>query len=67
MMCSYVQIEAGLDRASVAVPAIKAITTLVLKPAAQGLEPRIVRLIIEKVEQVCQQSLGLSEGKALTQ
>ena len=32
---------------------MKHITALVLNPSARGLEPRIVRGILERIEQVC--------------
>ena len=47
------QIEAGLDRASTGSSFIRDMTVLVLDPAAQGLEPRIVRSILERIEQAC--------------
>ena len=46
------QIEAGLDRVTVSAPAIREMTGLVLQEIAQGLEPRIVRSIVERIEQV---------------
>ena len=45
------QIEAGLDRASTGSSFIRDMTVLVLDPTAQGLEPRIVRSILERIEQ----------------
>ena len=47
-----VQIEAGLDRVTVSAPAIREMTGFVLQESARGLEPRIVRSIIERIEQV---------------
>ena len=46
------QIEAGLDHVTVSAPAIREMTTLVLRESARGLEPRIVRSIVERIEQV---------------
>ena len=47
----HLQIEAGLDRGSTSVQGIREMTALVLSPSAQGLEPRIVRGIIERLQQ----------------
>ncbi len=44
------QIEMGLDRGSTSVQGIREMTALVLSPGAQGLEPRIVRGIIERLQ-----------------
>ena len=46
------QIEAGLNRVTVSAPAIREMTSLVLQEDARGLEPRIVRSIVERIEQV---------------
>ena len=46
------QIEAGLDRVTVSAPAIREMTGFGLQESARGLEPRIVRSIIERIEQV---------------
>ena len=55
-----VQIEAGLDRVTVSAPAIREMTGFVLQESARGLEPRIVRSIIERIEQVLPLQLRLS-------
>jgi hypothetical protein len=47
----HLQIETGLDRGSTSVQGIREMTALVLSPGAQGLEPRIVRGIIERLQQ----------------
>lgn len=47
----HLQIEMGLDRGSTSVQGIREMTALVLSPGAQGLEPRIVRGIIERLQQ----------------
>ena len=47
----HLQIEMGLDRGSTSVQGIRQMTALVLSPGAQGLEPRIVRGIIERLQQ----------------
>jgi len=49
-----------LDRASIGVSYMKHITALVLNPSARGLEPRIVRGILERIEQVCSIITGSS-------
>ena len=49
-----VQIEAGLDRVTVSAPAIREMTGFVLQA------PRIVRSIIERIEQVLPLQLRLS-------
>ena len=48
----WLQIEAGLDKASTGSSFIRDMTVLVLDSAAQGLEPRIVRGILERIDQV---------------
>ena len=52
IVMNVVQIEAGLDRVTVSAPAIREMTSLVLQENARGLEPRIVRSIVERIEQV---------------
>ena len=52
IVMNVAQIEAGLDRVTVSAPAIREMTSLVLQENARGLEPRIVRSIVERIEQV---------------
>ena len=62
----HVQIEMGLDRGSTSVQGIREMTALVLSPGAQGLEPRIVRGIIERLQQqvsLAAQHAGLIPSK----
>ena len=54
----WLQIEAGLDKASTGHSFIRDMTVLVLGSAAQGLEPRIVRSILERIEQARPASCG---------
>ena len=62
----WLQIEAGLDKASTGHTFIRDMTVLLLAPAAQGLEPRIVRGILERIEQACPESRGPSPLKLHT-
>ena len=54
----WLQIEAGLDRPSTGSSFIRDMTVLVLDPVAQGLEPRIVRGILERMEQARANTCG---------